>query len=373
MPESEGQNLQDYLTNLRDSVEKQQTQNATLESTVNNVHSAVENLTTQLNEQLNTLTDLHETQDHQIDVRIQQLQRYVSDQISGLTSELKTTIEILRQQPSSPALSVRPPPSTLDSIIPSPSLPYASSPNDASRSFSPRQTIIVQPPTAAPSFSGKADDRPRPFLLQLVQYTSSSYGWDKEYLFHNIGQFLKDTALEWYTQITNSANCPDNWDMFETLFLQQYRTPLRLAQTEQEWKKCTQKPNESINEFLVRLRSLWTDHKPRETERDLVRHLFTKARPELISLIGVLNEPTLKIFMERAREAEVIEFSRKKQASHNEMSSSHVSPATRSSNQNPPRNMSRSNITCFNCHTPGHLSTHCPYRQTPPYSNNSKN
>ena len=373
MSETEGQNLQDYLTNLRDSLDQQQTRNATLESTVNDVQSTVKDLQTRIDDQLDSLTDHFETQDQQIDVRIQQLQRYVSAEISKLTSEIRTTIDILRAPPSSSTPSHVQPASTLDSIIPSPSLPYTSSPNDVSRSFSPRQTIIVQPPTSAPSFSGKADDRPRPFLLQLVQYTSSSYGWDKEYLFHNIGQFLKDTALEWYTQIINSANCPTNWDMFETLFLQQYRTPLRLAQTEQEWKKCAQKSNESINEFLVRLRSLWTDHKPKETERDLVRHLFTKARPELISLIGVLNEPTLKNFMERAREAEVIEFSRKKQALNNEMPTSNASLTTRSSNQYSSRQASRPNITCFNCHTPGHLSTQCPYRRTPTYSNNSKN
>jgi len=81
-----------------------------------------------------------------------------------------------------------------------------SSPRAPQVHVTPRQTVIFQPPTAASCFSGKADEKPRPFLLQLHQYTSASYGWDKEMLFLNIGQFLKETALEWFTQVSTSTS-----------------------------------------------------------------------------------------------------------------------------------------------------------------------
>ncbi|CAF1159760.1 unnamed protein product [Rotaria magnacalcarata] len=174
----------------------------------------------------------------------------------------------------------------------------------------------------------------------------------------NIGQFLRGNALEWYTQIITSNNPPIHWDVFHTLFLEQFSSPLRLAQLQQEWHKCVQRSDEFINDFLVRLHSLWSEHKPHEIERDLVRHLFTKTRPQLVPLIGVLSAPTLENFLTRAREAELIDFSRSKYAS-----------STRS---NPVHN-TRSNIVCYKCNIPGHLASQCTRSQFPPYLHNSKN
>jgi hypothetical protein len=176
---------------------------------------------------------------------------------------------------------------------------------------------------------------------------------------------LKGTALEWYTQTSTSTSPPSNWDNFQTLFLQQFTSPLKLAQLEQQWTQCAQKPNESINEFLVRLRSLWSEHKPNETERDLVRHLFTKVRPELVSLIGVLSDPTLENFIERAREAEVIEFSRLKQFSRNKETPPDSSSNPTHPTHSRPTNPRRSNIVCYNCNTPGHLASQC-HNNPPP-------
>jgi len=155
--------------------------------------------------------------------------------------------------------------------------------------------------------------------------------------------------------------------------LQQFSSPLRLAQIEQQWKTCTQKSDESINEFLVRLRSLWSEHKPRETERDLVRHLFTKVRRELIPLIGVLTEPTLDNFMERAREAEVIEFSRYNQALQNGKSQSNSPSSFITPNRSNPPNTARPNVICYNCHNPGHSASKCSRNESARNPYNQKN
>ncbi|CAF4083166.1 unnamed protein product [Adineta steineri] len=308
MGESDGEKLSEHLTKLRDGLESQTKRTNALENTLAKVEDMIGQVEQKLNDQISSLSLNQQVQQEKmnetilkLDNKVQGLNQYISTQISELTTEIRSLFAVAPTRTSSPSPSTTPPVDNFTSPHPSLNLPS----HDAILPSSLRQTIIIQPPTAAPSFSGSVYDKPRPFLLQLHQYTTSSYGWNKETLFQNIGQFLKGTALEWYTQISTSSSPPTHWDMFQTLFLQQFSSPLRLAQIEQEWKQCTQKSNESINEFLVRLRSLWSEHKPQEKERDLVRHLFAKIRPELVPLIGVLNNPTLENFLERARQAEV--------------------------------------------------------------------
>ncbi|CAF4950646.1 unnamed protein product, partial [Rotaria magnacalcarata] len=43
---------------------------------------------------------------------------------------------------------------------------------------------------------------------------------------------------------------------------------MRRARQEQQWKNCKQEENETINEFIVRLRALWQEQKPNENEDD---------------------------------------------------------------------------------------------------------
>ncbi|CAF4619593.1 unnamed protein product, partial [Rotaria sp. Silwood2] len=102
----------------------------------------------------------------------------------------------VRTSPPVPSPTTPLPPSSSHNSIHSHSLLNVPSPPDTLLSLPARQTVIIQQATIAPSFSGKADEKPRPFLLQLHQYTNSSYGWDKEMLLQNIGQFLKGTAFE---------------------------------------------------------------------------------------------------------------------------------------------------------------------------------
>ncbi|CAF2043667.1 unnamed protein product [Rotaria magnacalcarata] len=370
MTDTEAKNLQDCLAHLTQGVQDAKNRTAHIETTLTTLQSTVSTLDQHLSNQVQTFSVAHEQKNQQLqhsiehlDTQFQELRTYVATQIADLTTELRTTLNTLRTSFPTP----HHPPSS-NNLSPSHPTLTPSSPQDPPLTIPSRSTIIIQPPTAAPSFSGQPDDKPRPFLLQLTQYTSSSFGWDKEILFQNIGQFLRGTALEWYTQIITSHTPPLHWDAFHTLFLQQFSSPLRLAQLEQQWNKCIQKPNESINEFLVRLRSLWSEHKPQETEHDLVRHLFTKIRPQLVPLIGVLTEPTLENFLMRTREAELIDFSRSKQT-FNTNNSNSPTFSTRSNRLTNPR----SNVVCYNCNIPGHLASQCTRPHFSTYSTNTKN
>ncbi|CAF1628149.1 unnamed protein product [Didymodactylos carnosus] len=53
----------------------------------------------------------------------------------------------------------------------------------------PHQTIIIPSPSNAPVYSGKAIEKPRPFLLKLQQYTETIYNWSPETLLRGISNF----------------------------------------------------------------------------------------------------------------------------------------------------------------------------------------
>jgi hypothetical protein len=156
-----------------------------------------------------------------------------------------------------------------------------------------KHSIIVPPASAAPAFHGKHTDSPTQFLIRVQEYAESVHAWDCPTLLNGISQFLRDSALEWYCQLRLSHRRPTTWTEFKDLFLAQFNSPVRKARQEQEWHECKQKENETINEFLVRLRALWREQKPKETETELVKHLFCRMRNDLLNMIGISRNASL--------------------------------------------------------------------------------
>jgi hypothetical protein len=113
-------------------------------------------------------------------------------------------------------------------------------------------------------FSGKPSERPRQFLLRVEEYARTVNNWSTETLLKGISQFLKDSAVDWYCQLHHTNTLPTTWIQFSKRFLAQFHSPIRVAQQE----------NETINEFVVRLRSLWLERKPDETEADFIKQLY---------------------------------------------------------------------------------------------------
>lgn len=175
-----------------------------------------------------------------------------------------------------------------------------------------RPSIIVPPSSAAPAFYGKSTESPTQFLIRVQEYAESVHAWDRSTLVNGISQFLRDSALEWYCQLRLSHRRPQTWTEFEDLFLAQFNSPIRKARQEQEWHECKQRENETINEFLVRLRALWREQKPRETEADLVKHLFRRMRNDILTMIGVSRNASLDEVMVEAQQIEDILYRRAK-------------------------------------------------------------
>ena len=175
-----------------------------------------------------------------------------------------------------------------------------------------KPSIIVPPSSAAPAFYGKSTESPTQFLIRVQEYAESVHAWDRTTLVNGISQFLRDSALEWYCQLRLSHRRPQTWSEFEDLFLTQFNSPIRKAKQEQEWHDCKQRENETINEFLVRLRALWREQKPKETEIDLVKHLFRRMRNDILTMIGISHNASLDEVMVAAQEIEDILYRRAK-------------------------------------------------------------
>jgi hypothetical protein len=175
-----------------------------------------------------------------------------------------------------------------------------------------KHSIIVPPASAAPAFYGKNTESPTQFLIRVQEYAESVHAWDRTTLVNGISQFLRDSALEWYCQLRLSHRRPNTWTEFEDLFLAQFNSPVRKARQEQEWHECKQKENETINEFLVRLRALWREQKPKETEKDLVKHLFCRMRNDLLNMIGVSCHASLDEVITEVQQIEDVLYRRAK-------------------------------------------------------------
>ena len=156
-----------------------------------------------------------------------------------------------------------------------------------------KHSIIVPPSSAAPVFHGQHSESPTQFLIRVQEYAESVHAWDRTTLLNGISQFLRDSALEWYCQLRMLHRRPQTWAEFTDLFLSQFNSPVRKTLQEQEWHECKQKENETINEFVVRLRALWREQKPKETETDLAKYLFCRMRNDLLNMMGAPRNITL--------------------------------------------------------------------------------
>ncbi|CAF1428082.1 unnamed protein product [Rotaria magnacalcarata] len=157
----------------------------------------------------------------------------------------------------------------------------------------PMNTIVLPPTTSLPTFSGKYTERPRQFLIRVEEYARTVNSWSRETLLRGISQFLKDDAFEWYCQLYYTNTTPVDWNQFVVRFLAQFHSPIRAAQQEQARIECKQFESETINQFVIRLRSIWLEQKPDELESDFTKHLFCKMRSDMLTLMNSSRSSSL--------------------------------------------------------------------------------
>lgn len=88
--------------------------------------------------------------------------------------------------------------------------------------------------------------------------------------------------------------------------MNRFNFPLRRVRQEQEWRECEQRENETFDEFVTRLRTIWSEQRPHETEQDLINHLLRKMRQDFLMMMGVLPEASLEEIMYKAQKIEEI-------------------------------------------------------------------
>ena len=263
-------------------------------------------------------------------------------------------------------------------------------------------TVVVSSTAPPPTFSGKASQHPRQFLLLLEQHAHTVNHWSQSTLLQGVSQFLKDDALQWYCQLHHSVDMPQTWDDFAERFLNQFHSPLRAAQQKEEWVTCKQEQDETINHFSVRLRTLFDEQKPTETDDDFKQQLFIKMRPDMLALLSFARSFPLRKVMLEAQKLEELFFARNKEdyerdiqiikpasaANHFHFTvpalTSDVKP-THVTNDRPRGNHTarpaplfsqpaRDVVTCWRCYTVGHYATECPQNEHgKPYNQSSVN
>jgi hypothetical protein len=332
---------------------------------------AVQLISLTLNEHATIIQNLKETLDS--------LQTEATGNMHSLRHELAEITQLIRSRPTT---APPPPPSQTETT---PTLPdhrtsNLSRTNDQTIPSlqSALNTIVLPPASSFPTFSGKPFELPRQFLLRVEEYTRTVNNWSTETLLKGISQFLKDSALDWYCQLHHTGTGPTTWTQFTKRFLAQFHSPVRVAQQESKWKECKQQENETINEFVVRLRSLWLEHKPDEKELDFIKHLCCKMRPDMLALMNAARTLTLDEIIFEAQQVEEILYlrnkalrsrttTRSKPLSSESTTAPLMSLFPRTSNsprnpQSPP--VAQSNITCWRCYETGHYATTCPLNDT---------
>ena len=314
--------LDEVIKRLTDTV----TQHAT---TIRQLQQSFDSLQPQLNHrietlQANTRQELHTMETNLTDLLASKdnIWTELSNNMKTITSsvlELKHTISNLHST-SSPALT-QPSPERLDTDNP-PALnatsPIINTSTNLPCSFQhtatqPLNTIVLPPTSSLPTFSGKPTERPRQFLLRVEEYARTVNNWSRDTLLRGISQFLKDDAFEWYCQLYHTNNIPTGWTQFVTRFIAQFHSPIRVAQQEQAWIDCKQKENETSNQFVVRLRSLWLEQRPEEDETQFTKHLFCKMRPDMLNLMNFSLSSSLDLVISEAQKVEEILYLRNKE------------------------------------------------------------
>ncbi|CAF4495319.1 unnamed protein product, partial [Rotaria magnacalcarata] len=193
-----------------------------------------------------------------------------------------------------------------------------------------------------------------------------------------------------WPEITN--NTPLNWSQFVSRFLAKFHSPIRVAQQEHEWSECKQKDNETINEFVVRLRAIWLEQRVDAQEANLIKHLFCKMRPDMLNLMNVSRSSTLNEIITEAQHVEEILYLRNKefrlrQNTRNKPSINGHNPtslmsiptrawASNSSKNTSPTSTTQANPTCCRCCETDHYAPNCPLndsrRTFDSFDNNTK-
>lgn len=173
-------------------------------------------------------------------------------------------------------------------------------------------STMVPSRSAMPVFCGKYSENPKQFIIRVEEYAATVYGWDQAVLLRGMSQFLEGTALDWYCQLKAFHRCPQRWEEFVNIFLSQFNSPIRIARNKQKWYECKQLENETLNNFLVRLRAIWSEQRPKETESDLVKHFLSRMRSDLCMVLKISPGATLdEIMLEAQKVEEIMHFCKK--------------------------------------------------------------
>lgn len=109
---------------------------------------------------------------------------------------------------------------------------------------------------APKKFSGFGNSNPRQFMRQFETW-ADFLRFDGARKLRSIPVFLTGMAEHWYANLDDDDR-PNNFNRFKEMFLAHFETESNALINNQLFHQCSQNPGESIEKFVVRIRSLGT-------------------------------------------------------------------------------------------------------------------
>jgi hypothetical protein len=134
--------------------------------------------------------------------------------------------------------------------------------------------LVVKPET----FDGQKP-KPRKWLEDFKEAAESN-GWNDEIMVKYFRTFLTGSAKDWYvTAVRPNLTANTTWDDINEWFNQQYLV-IDLIKQQHYVDRLYQRPNETIEVFIPKIRRALQMLSPNITQEVLVRQIIDKLRPE---------------------------------------------------------------------------------------------
>lgn len=248
------------------------------------------------------LHNIHNTLQHR-EAEIENLKQQLRDAPHSQSQPVNNSSAV---PPSSahvlPPLSPTPPASA---FVPIPAPAHTSSHNSTTNDH-PSQSqfpFTTSLPHSFPKFSGKDCEMPTKFITEFEFSATRLFGFNDDYLLRTIDRCLFDNALTWYIQI-NQEQSITLWSQFKDLFLQRFRTPVKIEFLRGRLRSLWQADNEPIVDYYERLKSLLSEIDPQTSPDYLKRKFVQKLRNDIRSKITLGQSSSLSALLQHAIEIE---------------------------------------------------------------------
>jgi hypothetical protein len=140
---------------------------------------------------------------------------------------------------------------------------------------------------------------------QNFEKAAKANNWNDERQFVLAPTYLRKAADIWYKSLRPGQR-PLDIEEFKNAFLQQFRTPTKIAEWRSQFELCKQNHGETVDQYTARFRELLGKIYTDPNAQNLYLHQYIRGlRSELIRLGNVASKNNFNDAMEAAKAAEI--------------------------------------------------------------------